>query len=149
MAYDENTVWALHIAPGGPPPLEKPLPWNYHCSYTNRNSPGKEVHIDSREPLEPDWWKAYPDIARLEIHGNMPGGYDFIRHFAGLNELVIYDSTSLERLTFIRELDELESIQIIRCPYFEDVGPVADLIRRQHKLNREGAKEQRFIEKLL
>ena len=62
---------SLYIAPGGPPPLDKPLPWNFHCSYMNDGLLGKEVHIDSREPLEEGWWKAYPDILRLEIHGDL------------------------------------------------------------------------------
>ena len=144
MAFDKNRVWALHIAPGGPPPEDKPLPWNFRCSFMNRGLPGKEVHIDSRKPLEADWWKDYPDVKRLEIHGDLPGGFDAVRHFSRLRELIVYDSASLECLTFIRELDELEIIQIIRCPYLEDVGPIADLMWRQYKVNNEKAEDKRF-----
>ena len=134
MAYDENTVWALHIAPGGPPPLEKPLPWNLHCYYMNETLPGKEVHIDSREPLKEDWWKDYPDVERLEIHGDLPGGFDAVRHFTKLDELVICDSPSLKSLEFLQELKVLENLQPIRCPALADMESIVELKLKQDQL---------------
>lgn len=136
MASDPNKIRALHISPGGPPPLDKPLPWNFHNPFLEIFSHfyGKEAHIDSREPLEGNWWEAYQDILRLEIHGDLPGGFDAVRHFTELVELVIYDSPSLKCLEFLRELKVLVKLRLIRCPALADVGPIVDLKLEQDHL---------------
>lgn len=125
---------SLYIAPGGPPSLDKPLPWNFHCSFMNKNLFGGEAHIDSREPLEAGWWKAYSNIRRLEIHGDLPGGFDAVRHFTELDELVIYDSLSLKSLEFLQELKVLENLQLIRCPALADMESIVALKLKQDQL---------------
>lgn len=146
MGLHDDGIRALHISPGGPPPSDRPLPWNLNCCYMNECMPGKEAHIDSREPPEADWWKPFVKVERLELHGDMPGGFDTVGQFTELRELVIYDSPSLKGLDFLQGLLWLEQLQVIRCPLLAGAEPVAGLIRKQEQLREQGTVKNKYGE---
>ena len=130
-----SNVKQLHISQSAYLPDRRQILWHNPGTYNNDRPFIDEVHLDSRELVgkeDSEWWRPYEDISRLEIIGDIPGGFEFIRNLKNLRSLGIFQSDMLDNLRLIEGLYKLEFLQIVNCPLVSDITPVVNLRNKQY-----------------